>query len=173
MTIHRVRLFHSTAGASGFHGWLDSWLTNMVPWANPEVENTLPTEREPIGGGTNYYLTELAFEWSEDRAHILDNLDQYATSYCDWHRIGYHECSHDDDGVPCSWDEQRENGAIPGYSTDMSHDCPMLSPIEAGVLVALLVRFVGANTRPGVARAIGRAPGELRRCHRDADPYEE
>lgn len=120
MTIHRVRLFHSTDGASGFHGWLDTWLTNMEPWADSEVENTLPTERDPIDGDTAYYQTELAFEWSEDRAHILNNLDQYATSYCSWHRIGYHECTHDADGGPCSWDEQRENGTVPEYITDMS-----------------------------------------------------
>lgn len=113
--IHRVRLFHSTTGASSFHNWLETWLTNMQPWADPEVENTLPTEREPALADGPYYQTELAFEWTEDRAIILDNLDQYAAAYCDWHRIGYHECTHDGTGGPCSWDERRQNGPVPSY----------------------------------------------------------
>ena len=120
MTIHRVRLYHSTTGASSYHGWLDQWLLNMSPWEDPEVTNELPTLREHLETGAEYYQTEIAFEWSEDRAIILDNLDQYAASYCDWHRIGYHVCTHDDNGGPCSWDEQRQNGSVPNYIPDMS-----------------------------------------------------
>lgn len=113
--IHRARLFHSTAGAQDFHGWLETWLTNMEPWADPEVENELPSQRDQLEGDGEWYQTELAFEWTEDRAHILDNLDQYAQSYCDWHRIGYHECTHDGEGGPCSWNERRQNGTVPDY----------------------------------------------------------
>lgn len=113
MTAHRIRLIHSTTGASAYHDWLDTWLTNMSPWDYPEVDNDLPTLRETVDGD-EYYQTELAFDWSEDRATILDQLDQYAASYCKWHRIGYHECDHDeDDPQPCSWDEVVEHGDVP------------------------------------------------------------
>lgn len=77
MTIHRVRLFHSLKGAGSFHGWLDTWLTNMDPWTDDEVTNKLPEERTLQDGGNSFYRGELAFEWSEDKAHILDNIDQY------------------------------------------------------------------------------------------------
>jgi len=121
MTVHRIRLYHSTAGAQSYHDWLETWLINMEPWADPEVSNDVPTLREQMGRGGQYYQTELAFEWSEDRAIILDQLSQYAASYCDWYRIGYHECAHDDDDAePCSWDEQRENGTAPDHIKDMS-----------------------------------------------------
>jgi|GEM_PF-4628109 len=121
MTIHRTRLFYSTTGASGFHGWLETWLTNMQPWTDSEVTNEVPSStRSPIDSDAEYYQVELAFEWTEDRAHILDNLDQYLTSYCDWHRIGYHECTHDDNGGPCSWDERRQNGTVPDYIPEVS-----------------------------------------------------
>lgn len=121
MTVHRIRLYHSTTGAQSYHGWLDTWLTNMQPWTDDEVTNELPTLVEKSDGDGEWYQTELAFEWTEERAHILDNLDQYAASYCDWHRIGYHECSHDeDDPEPCSWDEVRENGTVPDYIPGMS-----------------------------------------------------
>lgn len=119
--IHRVRLYHSTEGAQEYHDWLEVWLTNMEPWEDPEVENDLPklTQIEEPDSG-EYYRGELAFAWSEDRAHILDNLDQYADAHTDWHRIGYHECTHDEDGGPCDWDEQRESGDVPHYIPQMS-----------------------------------------------------
>ena len=118
--IHRVRLYHSTDGSDGYHSWLDTLLTNLEPWASDEVSNDLPTEKEPLESEYDpYYQGELAFEWTEDRSHILDNLDSYAASYCNWHRIGYHECTHDSDGGPCSWDEQRESGSIPTYIESM------------------------------------------------------
>jgi hypothetical protein len=116
MTVHRVRLLHSTAGKNDYHAWLNTWLTNMTPWSDPEVPNDLPSLRTQIDGSGEWYQTELAFEWTEDRAIILDNLAQYASSYCDWHRIAYHVCTHDEEnGGPCSWDEVRENGTIPSY----------------------------------------------------------
>lgn len=114
MTAHRVRIFHSTAGSDSYHTWSDQWLLNMSPWSYPEVDNDLPTQTTTIDGDLTYYHGELAFDWSEDKAIIFDQLDQYAASYCDWHRIGYHACTHDEDNPqPCSWDETRENGTIP------------------------------------------------------------
>lgn len=92
----------------------------MEPWADNEVTNESPTLREHEFGGGEWYQTELAFEWTEDKTHILDNLHLYAQSYCEWHRIGYHVCSHDEDEPePCSWDEQRESGTVPEYIPDM------------------------------------------------------
>jgi len=116
---HRVRLFHSVTGADSYHGWLETWLTNMSPWDAGEVTNDLPTLSDSIDGSAKWYQTELAFAWSEDRSIILDQLDQYAASYCDWHRIGYHECTHDGTGGPCSWNETRENGAVPSAIPNM------------------------------------------------------
>jgi hypothetical protein len=116
MTVHRVRLVHSVTGADSYHGWLDQWLTNMQAWDAPEVTNDVPTLREPIDGSDSYYQGELAFAWSEDKAIILDNIHQYAQSYCDWHRIAYHVCTHDEtDPQPCSWDDVRENGVVPSH----------------------------------------------------------
>lgn len=120
MTIHRARLFYSTTGADSYHSWLSTWLVNMSPWESVEVTNEAPADTFTPVGGDDCYRVEFGFEWSEDRAIILDNLDQYAASYCDWHRIGYHECTHDDNGGACSWDEQRENGTVPDYIPDMT-----------------------------------------------------
>lgn len=99
MTIHRARLFYSTTGAASFHQWLSTWLTNMTPWEADEVGNEAPSETSAAGvdGGTEHYRVELAFEWSHDKAIIIQQLDQYLAAYCDWHRLGYHVCTHDGD----------------------------------------------------------------------------
>jgi hypothetical protein len=79
-----------------------------------EIDNKSPTLREQIDGGGEWYQGDLAFNWDEGKANILDNISLYADSYCDWYRLGYHECIHDEDNPqPCSWDEKRENGTIP------------------------------------------------------------
>lgn len=89
----------------------------MQPWTDSEVTNEVPSSTTTTaldGSGTEHYRVELAFEWSEDKSIILDQLDQYAAAYCDWHRLGYHVCDHDEsDRSGCSWDEIRENGTVP------------------------------------------------------------
>jgi len=124
MTVHRVRLIHSTAGASLYHDWLSQWLLNVDAPLHDEIDNEPPTLREQLDGNAEWYQGDLAFAWDEGKAHILDNLDQYAASYCDWHRIGYHECiGHDTDEIHhCASDEQRENGPVPNHVLDMSPD---------------------------------------------------
>lgn len=117
MPIHRTRLFYSTAGGGSFHGWLGTWLANMSPWEAPDVTNSVPNgPLSTVDSNTDYYAIELAFDWSEDKSHILDNLDQFLDAYCDWHRIGYHVCTHDEtDPTPCTWEETRESGSVPAY----------------------------------------------------------
>jgi len=117
MTIHRTRPFYSVNGATSFNGWLGVWVTNMTPWTSEEVTNEVPDgPTETVDGDNQYYQVELAFEWTEDKAIILDQLDEFLASYCDWHRFGYHVCTHDEENrQPCSWDEKRENGTVPDY----------------------------------------------------------
>lgn len=117
MVVHRVHLYYSTNGANSFHGWLSTWMTNMQPWTDDEVVNEVPSNMRNTnidGDGVDYYAVQLAFEWTEDKSIILDQINGYLSSYCDWHRIGYHVCDHDEqerDG--CSWDEVREGGSVP------------------------------------------------------------
>lgn len=121
MTIHRVRLYYSNTGATSFHGWLSTWLTNMQPWSGGEVANSVPdAPTSPFDSDLKYYSVELAFDWSEDKSIILDQLDGYVSAYCDWSRLGYHVCDHDeDDRTGCQWEEIRENGSV-------SSDVPVL-----------------------------------------------
>lgn len=115
MVVHRFRIFHSTAGASSFQDWFGQFTLNVNAALDEELTREKTTLREPIDDtDESYYAGDFAFAWDEGKANLYQNFDQYAASYCDWHRIAYHECSHDEaDGGPCSWDEVRENGTIP------------------------------------------------------------
>ena len=111
MSIHRVRLRYSEAGAQSFNGWLSTWLVNMQPWA--ERPNDVPSQRERPGP---HYRGDLTFAWTEEKSIILDQIEGYLSSYCDWYRIGYHVCDHDEaDRGDCVWDMQRDGGAVPDF----------------------------------------------------------
>ena len=114
MAAHRVVLFHSPTGSTDFHNWLDTWLTNMTPWSYPGVQNELPLLNQPNGDDPEYYAGELAFDWNaESKSIIVDNLEGYLSSYCDWYRLGYHICTHDEDDADCTWDDVRDGGTVP------------------------------------------------------------
>jgi len=115
MVVHRFRLVHSTGGSTSYHDWLGQFTLNVNAALGNEVEKDVPSLTETLDGDS-YYQGDLAFAWSEGKAQLYDNFDTYAASYCDWHRIAYHECTHDGTGGPCSWDEVRENGTIPDFA---------------------------------------------------------
>lgn len=46
----------------------------------------------------------------------------------------------------------------------------VFGPLELGIVLAIVVLLFGASKLPRVARAIGRAPGELERGHRESRP---
>jgi len=120
MTVHRFRVIHSTTGAESYHNWLHQWLLNVDAALQSSVSNESPKLVDAFDGSGTWYQGDLAFDWAEGKANIFDNIELYADSYCDWHRIGYHECSHDETEITsCSWQEVRESGTIPSYVPDM------------------------------------------------------
>lgn len=112
MTIHRLRLEYSESGGQSFNNWLSIWLTNMEPWS--ERENTTPTLQDGALVSEPHYRGELTFDWSEDKAIIMDQLWGYLTSYCKWARLRYHVCDHDkSEPTPCEWEVEQTHGTLP------------------------------------------------------------
>jgi hypothetical protein len=112
MSIHRVRLVYSEAGAASFNAWLETWLTNMQPWE--ARENSVPSLRDGPLVETPHYRGDLTFAWSENRAIIEDQLNGYLGPYCDWGIVAYHVCDHDsEDRTGCEWENVTEHGAVP------------------------------------------------------------
>lgn len=124
MTIHRVRLVYSTGGAEAFNDWLSQYLINLQPWS--PRENQVPTISDSGEDTTEHYRGDLTFEWSEDKAIILDQIDGYLSAYCDWYQLGYHVCDHDeDDRDGCSW--AGPNSEVRESSASIPDDVPILS----------------------------------------------
>jgi len=122
MVVHRFRLYHSVAGADSFRNWIGQFTQNINAALTGEVDKEPTTLRETIDG-EQYYATDYAFEFSKGKAHFWENAKVYARDRCEWYRMGYHECTHDDtdvSGSNCSWQDQAENGTVPAYIEDMS-----------------------------------------------------
>jgi len=117
MVVHRFRLYHSTAGSDALHNWLGQFTQNINAALGNEVTKEVPTLRETLDG-QQYYGGDYAFEWAKGKAHFWGNVTVYARDYCDWYRMGYHECDHDEtnvNGSSCSWEDSAENGPVPDY----------------------------------------------------------
>ena len=108
MTGHRYRIVHGTAGADSFIDWLDQYLVNLQPWAHDDVTNDIPDAPNvppELSLGAEYYQYELAFDWSEERSIIEDQIVGYIESYCDAYRVEHHACDHgEDDGGRCDYE---------------------------------------------------------------------
>lgn len=105
----------------GTNSYVSVWLTNYIAWepdGNLTQSNDPPSvvNTELDGSSLDYYRGGVwRFDWSESKAQLLDNLEGQANAYCDWYRIRWHECDHDeDDDRGCSWDEVRSDGPVPG-----------------------------------------------------------
>jgi hypothetical protein len=122
MSIHCVHLQvdkdATAALVQGTTGFIAVWLNNFTAWTNPNQENRNVelTNTDPDGeSGLDYYESNLwRFEWSADKANLLDNLEGHVAARSNWYRIRWHECDHDEDARGgCSWDEIRTGGTVP------------------------------------------------------------
>lgn len=121
MTIHSIQLqCDANADAALVQpttGFIAVWLTNFTAWTDPSQTNENVSIRNTAldGSGTDYYAAPLwRFEWTEDKALLLDNLEGHVGPRTTWYRLRYHVCYHDEDSpTGCQWDEVREGGTVP------------------------------------------------------------
>jgi hypothetical protein len=125
MTVHMIRLFISQNADDVLlqpeTGYLAVWLNNHEAWTDEHHgPNDMPDPREPIEDGAEaYYAADWRFVWNESKSVLIDNLVGHVDAYSPWWRLGYHECTHDEEnGGPCSWDDSQESGTIPTHIPD-------------------------------------------------------
>lgn len=116
MTTHMVRLFIETPKGNA-ESAVDNWVENHNGWTSDPVEHTLTeTNTEIDGSGVDYLSGDYRFIQEESVDELLDDLESRLEGFQGglWYRVGYHECSHDED-LPgsCSWEEQRESSDVP------------------------------------------------------------
>jgi hypothetical protein len=117
---HWIRLYHSTTGSDSFYSWLADWDAARDSDTADEVTNEIPdapvTPRED--SNAEYYTATLSYDFSEPPTEVLKEPYHALTEHCDWCRVGYHECDHDeDDPEPCAFtdDHVLEHGTIPDH----------------------------------------------------------
>jgi hypothetical protein len=113
--IHRIRFYYSAAGAPAFHVWLQAWKQNLDGDTRDAVANNIPSDTvSPLNADIEYYAVSLTFDFNEDRGVVFTKPYQKLKEHCDWCRIAYHECEHDEQTASdCSWESVNEHGDIP------------------------------------------------------------
>jgi hypothetical protein len=120
MTVHRICLLYPLEGSKTFHSWLADWNNTRDSDTGDEMVNQIPdapvTPRDELN--PEYYSVALSYDFSESPAEVLKEPYLALTDFCDWSRVGYHECDHDKDNPePCAFidDHVFEDGTIPDH----------------------------------------------------------
>lgn len=98
---------------------LDTWVANHSEWIDDTSPHQLrEVNTESDGSGVVYWNGICRFYLSDEKDNLLTKCEDKLVNKCDWYRLGYHNCDHDEsDRRGCSWDDEREwtdkNESIP------------------------------------------------------------
>jgi hypothetical protein len=121
--IHRVRLHYSTTGSQTFHDWLTQWQSHKPTDTADSVVNDIPESPVSVQPDTDddYYAVSLSYEFSMSVETVFREPYQALSDYCEWHRVGYHACTHDQDSPDeCRIDRVLADGPVPAYVPSVS-----------------------------------------------------
>jgi hypothetical protein len=123
--IHKIKLYYSTSDADAFHDWLTDWNATKDGNTNDEIDNNIPANTTtPEDSNIEYYRVELTYQSSHDPTVLLQEPYQKLTELCEWARVGYHKCDHDNlkKSHDCSFDDADidEHGDIPDAISSLS-----------------------------------------------------
>jgi hypothetical protein len=116
--IHRIGLYYSTTGADAFHDWLTIWKADLDGDTADAVDNTIPSEpTSSMESDIEYYSVSMTFASHEDPLIVLEEPYTKLVELCEWSRVGYHACQHDEDNPgDCAWNAENipaDNGTVP------------------------------------------------------------
>jgi hypothetical protein len=120
MTVHRIQLYYSTTDAQTFHSWVADWNSTRDGDTGDELTNKIPDVPVDPRDDSNaeYYSAMLSYDFAEPPTEVLKDPYHALVDLCDWCRVGYHECDHDEDNPePCAFtdDHVLEHGTIPDH----------------------------------------------------------
>jgi hypothetical protein len=120
VTVHRIKLYYSTTDAEMFHSWLTDWDASRDGDTGDEVTNEIPdvpvTPR--VKSNDEYFSATLSYDFAEPPTEVLKEPYHALTEHCDWSRVGYHECDHDESNPePCAFIDYHvlEDGTVPDH----------------------------------------------------------
>jgi hypothetical protein len=80
------------------------------------VSNNIPdATKSSQNSDLEYYSVSMTFASHEDPLVVLEDPYGKLVELCDWSRVGYHACQHDEtDPGNCEWDKiPDDNGTVP------------------------------------------------------------
>lgn len=111
-----IRVYISTEGKTSLEAHntaMDDWVSQQSVWMeDPDTHHIIevsPLEED----STPYYMGTYRFHVpaSDEKDNLLQKCEDKLVNKCDWYRIWYHVCDHDEDESTrdgCTWDEMRE-----------------------------------------------------------------
>jgi hypothetical protein len=123
MPVHRIQLIYSLSDAKALHEWLSQWQSTKPTDTADSVVNDIP--ESPVSARTDtdaaYYRVSLSYQFSMAVETVFREPYEALSDYCEWHRIGYHACTHDRDSPDeCSIDRVLADGSVPAYVPSLS-----------------------------------------------------
>jgi len=110
MTVHMIRVFigpNDKMTLQQANDELDKWVNNHSEWVEDMAAHVVSETVTP--SGSKYWLGSYRFQFDDAKDNLLTKCEDKLTDKCDWYRLGYHNCDHDEsDRSGCSWDDQRE-----------------------------------------------------------------
>lgn len=112
MTVHMFRVFigRGSMAVSDVEARIQDWITSNPEWTADTVDHSLVERNTAIDeSGETYHAVVVRFREDDTKSNILQKLGDKLKDKVDWYRIGYHQCSHDEDRpTPCTWDGVEE-----------------------------------------------------------------
>lgn len=111
MTVHMIRVVIGPDTAKmtlqQANDALDAWVGNHSEWVEDSVAHHVTETQLP--DGTTYWHGSYRFEYSDAKTNLLTKCEDKLVNKCDWYRLGYHNCDHDEAARGgCSWDDECE-----------------------------------------------------------------
>jgi hypothetical protein len=93
MPIHKIRLYYSVTGSDQFHQWIEQWHDSVNTETSDLITNEIPNSTiSRINIDAEYYGVTFTYPLSENATEVLEQPYQKLVEYCDWSKVGYHEC---------------------------------------------------------------------------------
>jgi hypothetical protein len=123
MTIHKIKLYYSITGSDEFHSSLQQWHDFIQSETTDLITNEIPDAPvSQVGSDANseYYTVTHSYPSTENPTEILEQSYKKLVKYCNWSKIGYHQCGDVPDNSiksDCHYPEDQiyRNGDIPEY----------------------------------------------------------
>lgn len=112
MSVHMFRVYvgAGSIAITDLESRINDWVASNPEWESDAVSHTLTEHNTELDGtGEAYYHVDVRFIEEETKANLLQKLTDKIVNKVAWFRVGYHNCTHDENNhEPCLWGDSEE-----------------------------------------------------------------